>query len=56
VAHRAKVAPALQPTDVYDADYPVDMAKMTPPRVAQKMYMKLWVGAFSALSKLAARA
>merc|ERR1719428_2075789 len=55
VAHKAKVAPALQPADVYDADYPVDMAKLTPQELrykAQADYAK----AIAKLKKEAAEA
>merc|ERR1719213_1567006 len=49
------VAPALQPSDVYDADFPVDMAQKTPMELryqAQADYAK----AVQALKKEAAEA
>merc|ERR1719364_674421 len=50
-----RAAPALQPSEVYDKDYPVDMAKLTPEELrykAQSDYAK----AIAALKKEAAEA
>merc|ERR1719473_2525840 len=55
LAQKARAAPALQPSEVYDKDYPVDMAKLTPEELrykAQADYAK----AIAALKKEAAEA
>lgn len=52
---RAGTAPALQPSEVYDVDYPVDMAKLTPEELryrAQADYAR----AIAALKREAAEA
>merc|ERR1719454_365242 len=55
LAQKARAAPALQPSEVYDKDYPVDMAKLTPEELrykAQADYAK----AIAVLKKEAAEA
>merc|ERR1719159_701918 len=55
LAQKARAAPALQPSEVYDKDYPVDMAKLTPEELrykAQADYAK----AIAKLKKEAAEA
>merc|ERR1719421_1497966 len=55
LADKVKAAPALQPSEVYDKDYPVDMAKLTPEELrykAQADYAK----AIAVLKKEAAEA
>merc|ERR1719420_1344526 len=55
LADKIKAAPALQPSEVYDKDYPLDMAKLTPEELrykAQADYAK----AIAVLKKEAAEA
>merc|ERR1719420_1793344 len=55
LADKVRAAPALQPSEVYDKDYPVDMAKLTPEELrykAQADYAK----AIAKLKKEAAEA